>query len=182
MTPPVFKGVDGLETFLRGLEGSPSDEEGLTELGHLLQCADLLLAAAPRDTELQIAGLLHDIGWSLVPSDDHGRVGAEAARGLVGERVAELIRLHVDAKRYLVTRDSGYRAQLSPVSVATLARQGAEMTDAEAAAFDASPYRDDAIRLRKADDLAKTPGKKTETLEAWLPILRSVIEEKGVTT
>ena len=160
--------------WLRNLGGSFSDEEGLSELEHLLQCADLLRMAAPDDAELHVAGLLHDIGWSLDPTDDHGRTGADAARGLVGERVANLIRLHVDAKRYLVTRDSGYRARLSPVSVATLALQGAGMTEVEANVFDASPYRDNAILLRRADDLAKEPGRKTSTLEAWLPVLKSL--------
>ena len=142
MSPAPFASVEVLEKFLENLAGSPSDEEGLGELEHLLQCADLLRLEAPYDAELQVAGLLHDIGWRLNPSDDHGRVGADAARGLVGERVADLIRLHVDAKRYLVTRDSGYRARLSPVSVATLARQGAEMTAAEAARSMPSLHRD----------------------------------------
>ena len=139
MMRPAFTSATDLETFLRGLADSPSDEEGLTELEHLLQCADVLREAYPDDAELQVAGLLHDVGWSLDPAGDHGRLGADAVRGLVGERAAELVRLHVDAKRYLVTCDAGYRAKLSPVSVATLALQGAEMSPPEIAAFEANP-------------------------------------------
>jgi predicted HD phosphohydrolase len=90
--------------------------DGLSELDHALQCADVLKAMAPADPELQIAGLLHDVGAAHNLEGDHGRVGALAVRALLGERVAELIRLHVDAKRYLVTIDPVYRAKLSPVS------------------------------------------------------------------
>ncbi len=89
-------------------------------------------------------------------------------RGLFGERVAELVRLHVDAKRYLVTRDPTYRAKLSEESIATLAMQGGDMDAEEMAAFAASPFGEDAIRLREADDLAKTPGKATLGLDAWI--------------
>ncbi len=175
MTRPLFTSADDLEAFLRGLESSPSDEAGLTELEHLLQCAEVLRATAPDDGELQIAGLLHDIGFGMGPERDHGRLGADAVRGLVGERVAELVRLHVDAKRYLVTRNADYRAKLSPVSLATLALQGADMPHAEIEAFEASPHHQDAIRLREADDLAKIPGRPTAALDFWMPTLRSVI-------
>jgi predicted HD phosphohydrolase len=173
MKPLAFTTVADLEDFLRDLDASPSDEAGLTELEHLLQCAEGLREAAPHDRGLQVAGLLHDIGWSLDPSDGHGAVGAAAVRDLVGERVAELIRLHVDAKRYLVTTDRDYRARLSQASLATLRTQGGDMTPAEIAAFEASPFHRDAIQLRVADDLAKVPGKSTTALEAWLPVLRS---------
>jgi predicted HD phosphohydrolase len=42
------------------------------------------------------------------------------------------------------------------------------------ARFAASPFREDAVRLREADDLAKTPAKPTPGLDAWLPALRQV--------
>ena len=179
MTALMFTSADEVGAFLHGLASSPSDEADLTELEHLLQCADVLRKMCPDDQELQVAGLLHDVGWSLDPAGDHGGIGADAVRGLVGDRVADLIRLHVDAKRYLITRDAGYRALLSPVSIATLARQGEDMTGEEAAAFEASAHHLDAIRLRRADDLAKVPAKATSTLNAWLPVLRSVISRQG---
>ena len=175
MNPPVFDGADDLEAFLRSLGNSPSDEEGLTELEHLLQCADILRAVAPDDPELQVAGLLHDIGFTPDRESEHGLIGTMAVKGLVGERLAELIRLHVDAKRYLVACDASYRDRLSPVSVETLGLQGGGMDAVEVAAFEANPFFKDAIRLRRADDLAKVPGKPTASLSDWLPTMRALI-------
>ena len=166
-----FTAVADLEAFLRGMADKPGEEAGLSELDHGLQCAEVLRTMAPDDVELQLAGLLHDVAGSHCHPAAHGRVGGRAVRGLFGERVAELVRLHVDAKRYLVSSDPAYRAKLSPASIVTLELQGGDMSAAEMAAFAASPFRDDAIRLREADDLAKVPGKPTPGLETWIPAL-----------
>ena len=120
----VFSTIKYLEAFLWRLDGVPSDEPGLGELEHGLQCAAVLRDVAPGDAELQVAGLVHDIGSALGHTRSHGDAGAAAVRSLLGERVSELVRLHVDAKRYLVTRDASYRAGLSPVSIASLEAQG----------------------------------------------------------
>jgi predicted HD phosphohydrolase len=163
-----------VETCLIAMGHLRCEMDGLSELAHGLQCADVLKAMAPDDPELQIAGLLHDVAAAHSQECDHGRVGASAVGALLGERVAELIRLHVDAKRYLVTIDPVYRAKLSPVSRLTLERQGGLMSGWELALFDANPLRDDAIRLRQADDFAKTPGKATSSIAAFRPVLRQV--------
>jgi predicted HD phosphohydrolase len=149
----------------------PCEGESFSELDHGMQCAEVLRAMAPDDLELQVAGLLHDVASGRCLDRDHGRVGAAVVRGLMGERISELVRLHVEAKRYLVTADPAYRARLSPVSIATLELQGGDMAPDEMAAFEASPYRDDALRLREADDLAKTPDKPTLGLDFWLVAL-----------
>ena len=175
----TFATVDDLEAFLWRIADAPSDEPGLGELEHGLQCAAVLRDAAPGDVELQVAGLVHDIGAALGHVRDHGVAGADAVRPLLGERIAELVRLHVDAKRFLVTRDPDYRAGLSPVSVVSLEAQGGDMTPAEFAAFEASPWHQDAIRLREADDLAKVLGKTTPGLDTWLPSLRQVARNGG---
>ena len=142
MTSPLAT-IDALEAFLWSIADAPSDEPGLGELEHGLQCAAVLREVAPEDTELQVAGLVHDIGAALGRSGDHGEAGARAVRPLLGERVAELVRLHVDAKRFLVTWDAGYRADLSSVSLASLRAQGGDHFIAQ--------HRDMVHRLRNPD-------------------------------
>ncbi|MCX5582833.1 HD domain-containing protein [Streptomyces erythrochromogenes] len=66
---------------------------------HALRTAALLRRSHPADKELQLAGLLHDIGRMLRPGDGarHAVLAAEAVRPLLGERVARLVRLHAPA-------------------------------------------------------------------------------------
>ncbi len=155
-----------------GVEG-----EAVDQLAHGLQCAYELLLSHPDDDELQVAGLVHDIGHQLVPGDDagHGIAASDAVRHLLGERVAALIELHVPAKRYLVATDTTYRSLLSPVSVRTLGNQGGTMTVAEAAAFRRRDSWEDGVALRRADDRAKTAGRVVFDLAWWRPVVERVI-------
>ena len=153
------------------LEEPNEDIVGLTILHHGLQCADVLRRTDPEDLELQLAGLLHDVGHVLAPGceDAHGEVGAAYVRPVLGDRVASLIGVHVPAKRYLVTTDDSYRGRLSTGSTRTLAVQGDAMADAELAAFRTHRYARAAVRLRRADDQAKDPTAIVPDLAAWLP-------------
>jgi len=168
-----------LAALVAALEQAGSTEEpnedvaGLTILHHGLQCAALLAASDPEDLELQVAGLLHDVGHVLVPgaADIHGAVGAAAAAPVFGERVAALIAGHVAAKRYLVTVDESYRRELSVGSRATLAVQGETMSASEAAAFSRTAHFEATLRLRRADEGAKDPAVEVPPLEHWLPTL-----------
>ncbi len=141
---------------------------------HGLQCADELARRFPDDLELQVAGLIHDVAHRVTSEDLHGIVGAEMVRPLFGERVAALVKLHVDAKRYLVTVDPLYRSTLSSESVHTLALQGGDMNNDELAAFEAEPHSDDAVALRRADEAAKVPGRVVPGLDRWEEILRRI--------
>lgn len=152
----------------------PGERAGLSALDHGLECAHLLAIVSPADIELQVAGLVHDIGHRLVPGDDagHGRHGAEAVAQLLGPTVAALVELHVPAKRYLVAKDPGYGHVLSDTSVTTLGRQGGPMSPLEAAEFETGRYFDAVIALRRADDGAKTEGRAVPGLDVWArPIL-----------
>jgi predicted HD phosphohydrolase len=172
-----FENLQELEDQLLGMGHTPSAEAtGLTELDHGLQCAAELGAYAPDDLELGVAGLLHDVGHGFSPVRSHDEAGAEALRPLLGRRIAELVGLHIRAKRYLVTTDAAYRGLLSPLSVKTLALQGGDMTPAEVAAFEAEPYARDAVRLRRADEAAKVVGRPVAGLEAWLPAIRKLVK------
>ena len=165
---------------LRSMAGEPSEEtEGLSELDHGLQCAFELRRARPDDVELQVAGLVHDIGHRFGPDERHGALGAQRLRPLLGERVAGLVEAHVPAKRYLVTTDASYRSHLSPESRRTLGIQGGPLDAAEIAEFLSSPYAADATALRRADDAAKVPGRTVPPLEHWAPLMAEVAAHQG---
>jgi predicted HD phosphohydrolase len=175
MPPEPFDTADALISHLQAWSHQPSVEvAGLTELDHGLQCAETLAVDAPDDAALAIAGLVHDIGHQITSAAGHAEDGAALLAGLLGPRVAAIVGLHVAAKRYLVTTDPGYRALLSPGSVETLALQGGDMTAEEVAAFEAQPWWQDAVKLRRADEAAKVVGRQTRGLEAWLPVLRQL--------
>lgn len=146
-------------------------------LDHGLQCAAVLRRERPDDLELQIAGLVHDLGHVAVPddADGHGRHGRVLFEGLLGGRVAALVELHVPAKRYLVTVESGYGDTLSPGSVLTLAEQGGPMTLDEVSWFTAQRHHRDAIVLRRADEAAKVPGRQVPGLDEWIPRVEALV-------
>jgi predicted HD phosphohydrolase len=147
------------------------DRLALDTAGHGLQCAYELEQSNPDDVELQLAGLFHDLGHGFATEAEHGIYAATAVRPLLGDRVASLIELHVPAKRYLVTVDPAYRAELSPESVHTLALQGGDMTVDEQRAFEAEPHFLAALELRRADERAKVPGRVVPGLDHWAPLV-----------
>ena len=170
--PSVLAVLDRAATF-----EEPNEEiVGLTVLHHGLQCAWHLRRSDPDDLELQVAGLLHDVGHLLVPGDEagHGHVGAELVRPVFGDRVAGAIEGHVPAKRYLVTVDDDYRRLLSEGSVRTLAAQGGTMAPGEVDRFRRSEHFDAALRLRRADEAAKDPRATPAPLADWMPVLEAL--------
>jgi predicted HD phosphohydrolase len=153
------------------------DGESINLLAHALQCADLLAERAPGDRELQVAGLVHDIGTNLSPDQPatHAVTGADAIRSLLGERVATLVAAHDQAKRYLVTVDDDYRARLSGRSIETLAEQGGLLDASARQAFEDLPDFEACVTLRRADDDAKVPGHPTAALATWRPVVESLL-------
>jgi [1-hydroxy-2-(trimethylamino)ethyl]phosphonate dioxygenase len=161
-----------------------SGEERVSQCEHALQCA--LLAErehAPRS--LVAAALLHDIGHLLYdpgerPSlrgvdDRHEELGAEYLWDAFGAAVAEPVRLHVAAKRYLCATDPGYFARLSEASARSLKLQGGPFAAAEVDVFSSTRYANEAIRIRKWDEAAKLPGLETAPLEYYRPTLISAL-------
>jgi [1-hydroxy-2-(trimethylamino)ethyl]phosphonate dioxygenase len=158
--------------------------ERISQCGHALQCAALAEAeGAP--AAVVAAALLHDIGHLLVKKGDepsrrgiddrHEAIGAEALLDAFGPAVAEPVRLHVAAKRWLCATDPGYFARLSPGSVRSLELQGGPFTPAEAAEFRAFPFAEDAIHVRRWDDAAKVPGVETPTLDHYRASLEAAL-------
>ncbi|HEX6704884.1 MAG TPA: phosphohydrolase [Albitalea sp.] len=154
--------------------------EPVTALQHALQCAQRA-ESAQAEPPLVAAALLHDLGHFLdasVELDDVDDVHELRALPLLAEGfgadVIEPIRLHVQAKRYLVATDPAYAQTLSPASVHSLGLQGGRMNLAEADAFARLPCARDAVALRRWDDLAKDPTRRTPPLEHYLALLRKL--------
>lgn len=150
-----------------------------TVLDHALQTAQLAEWDDAGDAMIA-AAFLHDIG-QLLPlppgADRVDDVHELRAVSFLAESfeadVLEPIRLHVQAKRYLVARDPRYEAGLTPSSAHALAVQGGAMTAFEARLFEELPFAADAVQLRLYDDRAKVPGRKTPPLAYVLGLLEA---------
>lgn len=150
--------------------------EPVSQLAHALQSATLAIEAG-EPAAVVVAALFHDIGHLLGDGDSgqaergidehHETIGATALRALLGDAVAEPVRLHVDAKRWLCFAEGGYWDALSRASKISLDVQGGPFDAAQAASFLKQPHAEAAVRLRRYDDLAKVRGRATPGLEEF---------------
>jgi gamma-butyrobetaine dioxygenase len=126
--------LDRLLDLYRSDSADTRYDESVTEREHALQAA-ALAEARGADDALIAAALLHDVGHLvlrdqrppgevLVVDHRHEEAGAAALASLFGPEVAEPVRLHVAAKRYLCAVEPGYLELLSPASTRSLAVQG----------------------------------------------------------
>jgi predicted HD phosphohydrolase len=170
-----FQDCEELLVVLRAADAA-HDGEAVSLLAHSLQCAAILERVAPTDFELQVAGLVHDLGTILVPgaADTHAATGATAVEALLGSRVAALVARHDAAKRYLVTTDPQYRHRLSDRSRLTLRLQGGLLDPIQRSELERDPHLEAALTLRRADDAAKVLGVPVPGLAYWHPLLRVV--------
>lgn len=109
-------------------------------------------------------------------------MAARVLEALWGPAVAEPVRLHVDAKRYLVATHPGYADTLSADSVRSLALQGGAMSAEECAQFRANPYALDAQQLRSWDDNGKRVGWFAPDMQQALDELQRLILRVSVST
>jgi predicted HD phosphohydrolase len=161
-------------------EASEFYGEQVTIAQHMLQAAALAVAAsAPR--ELVVGALLHDIGHVVagLDPDTRNREHAELAMNFLERHfppsVREPVRLHVDAKRYLVTTESTYENLLSTASKYTLRLQGGPMSEAECEEFVARPFATDALELRIWDESAKVAELDVPGLFHYQSLIESVL-------
>ena len=176
--------VDRLVELLLNKGARQYGGECVSQCEHALQTASLA-AREDAPAALIAAALLHDIGHLLHEEgeqpalrgidDQHEAIGANHLLPAFGPAVAEPVRLHVPAKRYLCATDRGYFARLSPGSVRSLALQGGPFTPDEAAEFRALPFAVDAIRVRRWDEAAKVAGLATPDLERYRAVLESAL-------
>lgn len=151
--------------------------EVVTQKEHALQCATLAESenASP---ELIVAALLHDVGHLLHDLDDdapdqgvddcHERSGYHFLRKHFPLSVSQPVQLHVDAKRYLCTTQPGYFETLSEPSVTSFHLQGGHMPAEQLEQFRQHEYWEEALRLRKWDDLAKVESLETPSVDHFL--------------
>ena len=186
MNPPRHPGLDIVRQIeeLFDLHGhghyDGARAEPVTARAHALQCAQLAeWADAPEP--LVVAALLHDIGHFIAPNaaldaidDVHELRALGFLASSFGAEVIEPIRLHVQAKRYLVAVDPPYVLTLSSASAHTLALQGGPMSPDEVNLFATLPQAAHAVSLRRWDDLAKLPGRQTASLDYYLTLVESV--------
>jgi len=155
----------------------------VNQLEHALQSAALAQQRQLGDTFV-IAALLHDSGHLLTGEDAdlasqgiddrHEETSARLLENLYGPAVAEPVRLHVAAKRYLCGADPSYFDKLSEDSRQSLALQGGPMSADEIAEFDRLEYRAAALALRLIDDEAKVAGLQTPGLEAYRSMAKGI--------
>jgi predicted HD phosphohydrolase len=162
---------------------------GVNALDHALQCAQLA-EWAHADPELVAAALLHDLGHLVDArsrclglrvesgtglAEGHETRAMHLLRSAFGDEVTEPVRLHVQAKRYLIAFDRRYMEALSPASLHGLALQGGPLTPLEMRRFELEQHAGAAIKLRIWDDLAQHPGKSTPPLAHYLRLLESLV-------
>jgi len=140
--------------------------EPVSQLEHMSQAAELARSEG-YDDEVILAAFFHDIGHLCAEEGeaesmggmgnvDHEQLGADYLRGLgFSNRLAELVKSHVVAKRYLTYKYPEYYNKLSEASKGTLEFQGGVMSEDEAIVFEANPDAELIIKLRYWDDAAK---------------------------
>jgi phosphonate degradation associated HDIG domain protein len=158
--------------------------EPVSQTEHALQTA-WAAEQAGAGGALVAAALLHDVGHLLhdLPEDcalagiddAHEVRGARWLARHFGPEVAEPVRLHVAAKRFLCATDPTYAGRLSEASLRSLRLQGGPFTPDEAAEFRAHPQAEAAVLLRRLDEQAKVPGLPTPDLEHFRPCLEAAL-------
>jgi phosphonate degradation associated HDIG domain protein len=180
--------IDEIFTKFRDYGSGAYLGEPVSMTEHMLQSAYAAEqeGAPPR---LVAAALLHDYGHFIhdLPEDsaehgvdtEHEEVAHTFLSEHFGPEIAEPIRMHVAAKRYLCAVEPSYLGELSPASVLSLELQGGPYSAEEVAEFEASPFAEDAVRLRRWDDVGKVAGLETPDLEHYRPVLEAALRPAG---
>ena len=176
--------IDEIFTVFREQGAGAYLGEPVSMTEHMLQSA---LAAEQDDAppRLVAAALLHDYGHFIHDHDEdaaehgidtqHEEVAHAFLSKHFGPEIAEPIRMHVAAKRYLCATDPSYMNELSSASIHSLELQGGPYSREEVAEFESSPYAEDAVRLRRYDDIGKIAGLETPDLEHYRSVLEAAM-------
>ena len=161
--------------------------EQVSQLQHALQCA-VFAKRQGAGSAMIAAALLHDLGHIIdhqpMPESDnqnlddaHEQRAYQWIKSNFGKSVADPVRLHVAAKRYLCTVEPEYLARLSPASLKSFHDQGGLMSQSQIDDFRDEPFAFEAVELRRWDDLAKDPTMQTPTIDDFAPLLDHLVED-----
>ena len=137
--------------------------EPVSILEHSLQTAHLA-EKAECEEEVILAAFFHDIGHLLYDENDmiefgnirHEIMGADyLLQNGFSDKIANLVKNHVQAKRYLTFSKPDYYEKLSEASKQTLILQGGRMTEIEALDFVEDELFSLSLEMRFWDEAAK---------------------------
>ena len=155
--------------------------EEVSQLQHAVQAAKQAETfcnnnniSGSRKIEVLLGAFFHDVGHLLafVPhlnlpkmGDlgilDHEKHGAAYLEQQgYSSLICELVRNHINTKRYLITKDKAYHDKLSEASKGTFLYQGGHMNEDELKAFEANENFQLHVMLREWDDKAKSTDSK----------------------
>ena len=158
----TIKQIDDLFLLYKKYGQSDYIGENVSQVEHMIQAA-MLAEEDNQPIEVILAAFLHDIGH-LIEQDNRDHLGAKNHEDVaytylknigIHEPIPTLVRGHVLAKRYLVTKDDNYYQQLSDASKQTLVQQGGFLTEQECTAFRIHPLSHHMLKIRYYDDKAK---------------------------
>jgi len=185
---PPARGAETMATIEEMFEkrGTILYDDFSTQEEHALMTAYMARKHGATDRHL-VAAFLHDLGHLLLDEhagrDDflqhdkkHEDIGHRFLRRAFPEDITELVRLHVDAKRYLCATDSAYYNGLSTASQASLALQGGPFSADEALQWGAQPFAEEAAQLRRWEDEGKQLWKSGAVTAADLPSRAELLE------
>ena len=175
----VERELDRLEALFAAEGLSEAYGEAISIRDHMLQSAEGAVLRK-KGADLVAAALLHDIGWGM--GGAHEATAADLLEPVLGARVANLIRHHVAAKRYLVATRPDYAARLSPASAETLKHQGGPMTPEECRAFEALPDFELCLDLRYLDEAGKDLSAPVSRFADYREILKAIMVREALAT
>ena len=162
--------------------------EPVTMAEHMLQGATLA-EQSNQDELIIVATLLHDIGhftsefgtFTLEDKADryHEEAGAKVLEQFFPATVADCVRYHVAAKRYLCATTPEYFERLSEASIHSLNLQGGPMSAKEIIEFEKNPNLKEIIQVRYLDDAGKEADMETPPFAYFAPMVQRIVDRSA---
>ncbi|XP_067939681.1 2-amino-1-hydroxyethylphosphonate dioxygenase (glycine-forming)-like [Watersipora subatra] len=194
-----FRSIEEVTNELIGLYkdmgGNDYIGEAVTQAQHALQTYELAKNSG-YGREVTLGAFFHDIGHligekrglkrmvtegCIIGTHKHDKEGQAYLESLGFKgHTSNIVGMHVQAKRYLVTAIPGYYDKLSAASKMTLVHQGGPMSQEEVAAFDKHTLKEVVLEMRLWDEKAKDPTKYStaEEVQAGLQEISNLLSAR----